>query len=554
MGQVNIVRGIAAEAGGGGGLPLRNAAIIVSSGAAFGTYNSPTVNNNFTLNGGAGPNSNGAIQNQGGGTTVYTGTINLSSGNSNIGTGYGNITVSGQVTGTGALTEIGGNTLTLSGANNYTGGTTVSGGTLVLNAGNGSGIGTIVGTLNINPGATVVLNDKDALGWNGNPSQQVTAVNMVGGTMYNNSSTQAYATNFYLTGGTLGGVSSTDNQTGYHFANGYGVTTYGSTATSMISSQVILRMGSGESMVFNVAGGSTANGVDLAVTGMINAWNAGAGITKTGNGLMELAAANTYTGGTTVSGGTLQVTGSLANNGSNKVFVAKDTDGVFGDGSGDAAIVRRVAASGTYAGLGSSITNLGTGELSTTADILDGSASAQADVGMAWRTRTAAEKTQGGGGLISETLNLGGIASYGGGIHDGSHQTDTFVLQMNYDPSQLSNIWGLTESQAVAENRLYLGSLNLGADGLLGTADDQWINAVDDNFGGTPNFVGDQPYNSSYFVLGDYGVDVQTHTVWAVLNHNSDFAVVPEPSTLVLLAAGAIGLVAFAWRRCKAMA
>ena len=38
--------------------------------------------------------------------------------------------------------------------------------------------------------------------------------------------------------------------------------------------------------------------------------------------------------------------------------------------------------------------------------------------------------------------------------------------------------------------------------------------------------------------LGDWGVNTANDTVWAVVNHNSDFAVVPEPSTLALLAAG----------------
>ena len=34
-------------------------------------------------------------------------------------------------------------------------------------------------------------------------------------------------------------------------------------------------------------------------------------------------------------------------------------------------------------------------------------------------------------------------------------------------------------------------------------------------------------------------LDTVNDTVWAVLNHNSDFAIVPEPSTFALLALGA---------------
>ncbi len=291
---------------------------------------------------------------------------------------------------------------------------------------------------------------------------------------------------------------------------------------------------------------SSSRNITLGGDGSIGGYG---GLLKTGTGTLTIATSNTYSGGTTTSSGTIQVTGTLANNGSNKVFVAKDADGVFGDGNGDAVITRRVGTGGAYAGLGSSITNLDAGDLPTTADILDGSASAQADVSMAWRTRTAAEKTPAGGGLISEVLNLSGMAPYGTGTHDGSHQTDMFVLQMRYDPAQLSSIWGLTESQALAQDGLYLGYLDLGPDGIAGTADDYWTNAVYGNFGGTPNFVGNQPYNSSCFVLGDYGVDATNHTVWAVLDHNSQFAVVPEPPALALLAAGAMGLAACLRRR-----
>jgi len=295
--------------------------------------------------------------------------------------------------------------------------------------------------------------------------------------------------------------------------------------------------------------GSSAN---ATFSGSIADHTTPGSVEKVGSGTLTLAGTNTYTGNTIVSGGTLQVTGSIANNDSGNVLVAKDGNGVFGDGVGDAAIVRRVTAAGTYAGLGSSITGLDTAELATTADIRDGAAGEQADVSMSWRSRTATEKTRAGGGLISEVVSLTGIAPSGGA----DHQTDVFVLQMRYDPGQLLHIWGLTELQAAAEDRLYLGCLDLGTDGLFGTTDDGWTRAVDGNIGGTPHYVGEQAYEPSYFALGDYGVDTANHEVWAVLNHNSQFAVgqsgaVPEPSTITLLGAGAIGLLVAAWSRRK---
>ena len=122
---------------------------------------------------------------------------------------------------------------------------------------------------------------------------------------------------------------------------------------------------------------------------------------------------------------------------------------------------------------------------------------------------------------------------------------------MSYSPDELQQLSGLTEAEAVAQNRLYLGYLDLGGDGLAGTADDSWVRAVDGNFGGTPDFVGDHAFSSDYFVLGDYGVDTADHTVWAVVNHNSQFAAVPEPSTFVLLGMAAIGLLVYSIRRYR---
>jgi len=61
---------------------------------------------------------------------------------------------------------------------------------------------------------------------------------------------------------------------------------------------------------------------------------------------------------------------------------------------------------------------------------------------------------------------------------------------------------------------------------VLGTMDGEgnWVNAVDLNFGGTDTFVSG-PWTPGS-PLGSYGFDPKTRTAWAVVNHDSDFAVI----------------------------
>ncbi len=101
----------------------------------------------------------------------------------------------------------------------------------------------------------------------------------------------------------------------------------------------------------------------------------------------------------------------------------------------------------------------------------------------------------------SDILSLWGMADLG------TDQTDVYVLSLTYDPGQ--------------SRPEHLGQ------GLFGLAirdaDGNWINAVEKNVGGAKKFVMG-PWDPSY-ELGTYGVDPGTHTAWAVINYNSDFAV-----------------------------
>ena len=212
-----------------------------------------------------------------------------------------------------------------------------------------------------------------------------------------------------------------------------------------------------------------------------------------------------------------------------------------------------VAQNSSYANLESKVTTTtgsgGQSMVGSTATILAGTASVSTTASMAWRTAATNPQTGAKEGFVSDVLDLTGIGLVDGQTKDGSIHTDTFVLQMDYDPLAVTARTGLAEQAAAAAGLIQMDYPDMGHDDIAGTADDLWEPAVLGNFGSNnDHFVGITPWNNDA-TLGDWGVNTSNHTVWAVLDHNSEFAVTPEPSTLALLAAGAIGLIGYVWRQ-----
>jgi autotransporter-associated beta strand protein len=178
----------------------------------------------------------------------------LITGGNGASTTYGGVI---EGTSTSGLIKVGAGTMTLSGANTFTGRTEVNQGTLTLN-------GSLAGGVAIGAGAALNINNAS-----GNAIGDSSAVTLDGA-----GATLAFNT----TSETVGSIASSGNNGAINLGGNL-LTTGGNNA--------------------NTTYGGTISGT-------------GGRLTKTGSGTMTLSGANTYTGITTVNQGTLTVNGSLA--------------------------------------------------------------------------------------------------------------------------------------------------------------------------------------------------------------------------------------------------
>ncbi|EQC0632103.1 autotransporter-associated beta strand repeat-containing protein [Salmonella enterica] len=227
--------------------------------------------------------------------------------------------------GTGSVVKSGDKTLTLSGANSYTGGTTISGGTLVASNVEALGSGDVTdnATLELNTGGTfdnvisgsgqVVKSGDDALTLSGNNSY-------TGGTLISDGTLVASnvealgsgdVTNDAVlelnTGGDFDNaisgsgqvVKSGDETLTLSGANSYTGGTTISGGTLVVSN--VEALGSGDVTDNATLELNTGGDFDNAISGSGQ-------VVKSGDKTLTLSGANSYTGGTTISGGTLIAT------------------------------------------------------------------------------------------------------------------------------------------------------------------------------------------------------------------------------------------------------
>ena len=362
----------------------------VSSGAALEFSNNITTAEAMSLSG-TGISSGGALRNISGNNT-NSGAITLTA-SSRINSDAGTLALSGGITGTGYALTVGGagdanistsgiNTstagtlakdgagvLTMGAAGNYTGGTTLSSGT--LRAGNNSALGTGSlalngGTLasdsatartlgnNITMGGDVILGEAStgtgdlklsgtvALGASGRTFTVNNSLSELSGNIGGDAGvglTKSGSGTLVLSGNNSHSGTTTVGAGVLVLSNGSAVANTAAVALSDVAGATLSVAGS-ETIGSLRGGGATGGNVSIAgaqtltvaetggqtFAGVIS--NTGA-LAKTGAGTLTLTAANTYTGATTVSAGKLVVDGSIASS----AVTVTNTGTIGGSGS-----------------------------------------------------------------------------------------------------------------------------------------------------------------------------------------------------------------------------
>ncbi|EDZ6282818.1 autotransporter outer membrane beta-barrel domain-containing protein [Salmonella enterica subsp. enterica serovar Havana] len=330
-----------------GGTLISGGTLVASNVEALGTGD---VTDNATLEMNTGGDFDNAISGSGqvvksgdetltlSGANSYTGGTTISGGTlvaSNVeALGSGDVTdnatlemntggdFANNIGGTGSVVKSGDKTLTLSGANSYTGGTTISGGTLVANDVNALGTGDVTddATLELNTSGTFdnVISGSGQVVKSGDDVLTLSGANSYsGGTLISDgtlvaSNVEALGTGDVTDNATLelntGGdfdnaisgsgqvVKSGDETLTLSGANSYtgGTTISGGT---LVASNVEA-LGSGDVTDNATLELNTGGDFDNAISGSGQ-------VVKSGDETLTLSGANSYTGGTTISGGTL---------------------------------------------------------------------------------------------------------------------------------------------------------------------------------------------------------------------------------------------------------
>ncbi|WP_174247511.1 autotransporter-associated beta strand repeat-containing protein, partial [Methylocapsa sp. S129] len=430
-----------------------NAAIQSSGSVDFSTSTGPNGDNRLSA-----------------GSIAGTGYFNLGADQLTVGGNNLSTEVSGSISGAGgSLVKVGSGTLTLSGANTYSGGTTITAGLLQIGAGGTSG--SIVGAVADN--AILAFDRSDTYIFSGVISGTGT-VNQIGAGAIFLSGANTYSGGTMLSGG---GTLQVNN------ANGSVSSSAGTGAVTLSNGSVFQAMTSGLNFAnaFTLAGvggqieTTTTLGDTLTLSGLVS--GAG-GLRKTGvDGTLILTGANTYSGGTEISQGIVQVmnaNGSTSSSvGTGAVYLA---GGVFQAGANNLTFANAFAfnADGTPTSSGGGARIDTNGYTLTLSGVLsDGDAAGLSGTGPGALAKhgagalilTNANTYSGGTYLFDGTIGVGNSAALGAG---GLSMAAGTTLQAVANNLALANAIALTGADTIdaQANALTLSGVVSGGGGL----------------------------------------------------------------------------------------
>ena len=428
-----------------------------------------------------------------GGTILYTGVnatsnrgftlADATSSTINVSTSGVLLTLSGNSAATtGSLVKAGAGTLVLGGNHSYTGSTTISAGALHIGGGAKLGGGNYGGNISNQGTLQVNVDPSDNLILSGTISGSGNLIKIGNGIL-------ALAGNSSFSGGTA--LNGGTIQIGHDNALGTGVINMVSnptfTSTDATDRVIGNAFGSFSTPIFGAASGQTGNltftnSGSLAITGtrvvtvlnttaIATSFAGTALMTKNGTGTLVLYGNNTYTGGTTINAGTLQIgnggttgslsaTGSISNN-ATLVFnrsdsLAQGTDFSASGISGTGAVIKNGTGSltfnvsNTYSG--ATTINSGTLVLGHASDTLADSAILNIS-----------------GGTLSMGSNsdtVGAVTLSSGGITGSGTLTGTsYTVQSGTIEANLAGAGGFTKSTSgvvtLSGNNSFTGGTNI---------------------------------------------------------------------------------------------
>jgi autotransporter-associated beta strand protein len=574
-----------------------------------------------------------SVQVPNGGTLQTTATCSISSSNRGVTLGGSVVfspnsgttfTISNPIAGTGTINQTGAGTLGLSGANTYSGGTILSAGGIIINKATALGAGgnwlTIAGdgTCKIDTTASgITLSNYYPQAWNADFTFiGSSSLNLGTGQVTLGGNRQVTVNGSTLTvGGAVGGdysltkagtgiltLSGSNTYTGKTIVNAGTLSIsseggLGSNPDSFTADQLTLNGGtlqttatctissSNRGVTLGSSGGTfnvSSSSATLTVSNVI----AGSGLlTKAGSGVLTLSSANTYTGGTTLSAGRLNINNAAAL--SAGTLTISGTSTIGNTSAGLITLVNNNPqawnANFTFAGtqdlnLGSGAVTLGGGN--RTATVSANTLTVGGAIGGSYSLTKAGSGTlvlsgdnayTGATTLSGGRLLLNGTYSGGGAFTVQSAATlgGAGMIGAVAKPSNVTvaSLGMLAPGNSIGTLGVY-GNVTLG--GTLVTEVDGAGAGVSDllNVLGTLDITSSSldlhtltPLDDPAYVLADYttlvgdhfanvtGLPAGYHIEYQYQGGNQIALVVPEPSTLALLGVGALGLLAYVWRR-----